>query len=82
VQLYCGPIDSSGKSSSGNRFEGIPALATQQFMALFRHHLIKNLLAACLKLRPFVFATPPIQQTSTDLIAVSAAQACTPHHLS
>jgi len=38
-------IASRGVWSANGSFEAIPALDTQQLMLLFRHHLIKNLLA-------------------------------------
>ena len=39
-------IASRGVWSADGSFEAIPALDTQQLMLLFRHHVIKNLLAA------------------------------------
>jgi hypothetical protein len=39
-------IASRGVWSANGSFEAIPALDTQQLMLLFRHHVIKNLLAA------------------------------------
>jgi hypothetical protein len=39
-------IASRGVWSADGNFESIPPLDTQQLMLLFRHHVIKNLLAA------------------------------------
>jgi len=58
-------IASRGVWSANGSFEAIPALDTQQLMLLFRHHVIKNLLAA-----------GRISQTAVDILDRGSGRFC------
>jgi hypothetical protein len=57
LNLHIHAIAARGVWSADGSFEGIPGLDTQQLMLLFRHHVVKNLLAG-----------GQISQTTVDIL--------------